>query len=579
MSVRTATFNQGAQSLQNTQNTQATNTPAHPLENIVNGKYSCNWQDNVMLAGMVLAVGSAIGAFFLNMTAAAISFFVLGVLLSYSAYYVHNFDDGQALQQRINQLTAENAQLQNAKTRIERGANRARNQVSELQRENERLNQSTEALRRSAQNFQSENQELINNNRNMQTNLQQLREHNKELQERTVQLKNAIPILAEQVASFSQKNIQLCKDISVDKNTLHEEVKTSSQTIDGCDMTFDKHVLALSEQIHLSQKISSEVFSSLQKQSEKLSSNTLALQSNVNNLENIEKTFKQRSQELNNLQVQIEDKENVLNQLDEKTKLAKESLEKTTNAHLSETQRLSQIQSNIATQEEKLINAKKELLAYPQKLEEAENSYKKKIEEIENNNRVTLQSADEIIKKRRREALDAGREANTKKKELETLNKEIAERAEKLRTLSQSNSNEHTNITNNIDSLSSSLMMLRQDESEDEDVDNTLTQATSSTTTTDATTINSNDHIEEESSKVSKKHLAKDKYKRFSLGSPTHNVKDTIKGPLQHHKNAGNLSPRNKEQIEPMHFSSLSESAIPKTKTNPKSSHSTDEDT
>ncbi|MBS0604883.1 MAG: hypothetical protein JSS60_07590 [Verrucomicrobia bacterium] len=357
------------------------------------GKFSLSWRDNVMLAGVVLAVASAAGAFFMGLTAAAIGFLALGILLAFSAYYVHNFNEGIELQQTVDLLKQQNSDLQTAQKKIEASTADLQRQYNQVQSINRQLNQTITSLQATTQSLQSANAQLTQNNQSLQANLLQLQQNNLSLQQRVTQLQQAIPLLKEQVASFADQNVLLGKDLNVlnlETIGVDQQTKQLAQTVRGIDMTFDQNVLDLSQQIQRAKAVSTTLFSTLGDQKKDLEKQIGLLSSSVGNLQALDAQLKLRNQELQVLQLQLGAKTVNLQRLQEQIQQTQDSLSVTKRAFDAEAQKLSQIQTEIAAQEQKLEQTKQQLLAFPQKLQDAEKELQAKIDDIEKRQQLNL---------------------------------------------------------------------------------------------------------------------------------------------------------------------------------------------
>lgn len=423
---------QSIQSSINFQDTLNSLVPSVKLPfNPFNGKFSLSWKDNLVIAGIVLAVASAVGAVLLNLIAAAVSFVALAALLGFTFFYVHNFNDGVALDKTVQTLKVENQHLQTTQKKMQAAADLLQKQYKEVQGINTQLNQTVTTIQANTQRLENANRTLTDNNQRLSSNLIQLEQNSRNLSQRVEQLQKAIPILKTQVANFADQNIALGKELNVldiEKAGVDQETKLLASKIQDFDMTFDQEIKDLSEQIHRAAAVSSSLFTSLNAQRKDLDVEVNSLTSTVGNLKKLEETLKQRSEELNSLENLTATKTDELEKIEKQMQEAQINLNETKNAFDIEANKLKEIQENITQQEIKLEATKDQLLAFPQKLQEAENQLQQKINSIEQMQQNTLI----VINKKINEKIE---EAKLKNREISEINIQIEQKTKLLQEI------------------------------------------------------------------------------------------------------------------------------------------------
>lgn len=392
--------------------------------NPFNTRFTLNWRDNLMIAGVVLTVGSAVASFFAGLALTGVAFTAAAALLLYSAYYVHNFNNGIELEQTVNLLRKKNEELITAERTLEVNAAELRNQYSQIQGVNQTLNQTVSSLQGRTRDLQAANTELSRNNQTLQGNLQQYQQTNQSLQQRINALQQAIPILKEQVANFARQNIDFGRSINVlnlDNAGLEEQNKRLAQNIHGFDMTFDANVLALSQEIHRAQTVSQTLFSSIGQQKKDLEKQVQTFQSSVDNLQALEEILQQRTSELQEVQKQIQNGNGDLQKLQQDLANTQTALNQTKDAFNTESQKLLRIQTEISTEESKLEQTKIELEAIPSRLQETERKLNAEISLIEEGKKNLVSELDKKIEEKLQHAKKLNEEIRILEKRKEEL--------------------------------------------------------------------------------------------------------------------------------------------------------------
>jgi chromosome segregation ATPase len=408
------------------------------LLNPFGSKFSLSWKDNLVIAGIVVAVGSAAAAVFLNLFAAAVSFTALAILLGFTLFYVHNFNDGIALDKTVQTLKLENQQLQTTQKKMQAAADQLQKQYRDIQGINAQLNQTITTIRVNIQRLENANASLTQGNQRLLTNLNQLKQSNKDLSQRVDQLQKAIPILKNQVATFTEQNVALGKELNVldiEKVGVDQETKLLASKVKDFDMTFDQDVKDLSEQIHRAAAVSSSLFTRLNDQRKELDVQVNSFTSSVGNLQELETALKQRSEELHSLGQRAAKRTEELEAIEKQMQQAQTNLDATKNAFDAEATKLKAIQDNITQQEKKLEATTNQLQAFSQKLEEAEKQMQQKMGSLELVQQNTLTVLKNKINEKTEEAKQKNRELgeldiqiNQKTKLLQAMNAQLEQK-------------------------------------------------------------------------------------------------------------------------------------------------------
>jgi chromosome segregation ATPase len=405
---------------------------AFECSNPLKGRCDIHWQDALMLTGIFIAVAGAVGSFSLAAYATGAAFTAVGLTLLYSAYYVHYFNDGIALQDDIQILRRQNQELQAAERRAADSTAQLTTQYTQAQRVTQQLNQTISSLQSRTRDLETANTTLTRNNQALQSTAQQLQQNNQTLQQRVTALQQTIPQLRQQIASFTAENIQLganAHGINVDLTALNQQNNALAQTIHGIDLSFDQNIVELNQEIQQAQAVARSLFGSLADQKRALEQQVQNLEASSVKLNMIEVTLRMRTEGLTKLEQDIETKQGDLGRLNQELQNTKTSLDQEKQAFELEVQKLTQARDALAAEESNLAQTKNDLAALPAKFAQEEQKLKEAIEQIEKEKNNQIVQLDTKIDGK------IG-EVKTAKQELQSLHQQIQQKRQELATLS-----------------------------------------------------------------------------------------------------------------------------------------------
>lgn len=391
-------------------------------------KFSLNWKDGVMAAGVAIAIAGAVASFFMAMIAAGVAFVALGVLVGFSAYYVHNFNNGIALQETVDKLKKMNGELQAAQKKMQANVADLNKDAKEIKETNKKLNETIAGLNKVNKALEAANADLARNRKDFEKDLHGFQEENQGLKARVNQLAQSIPILKEQVSVFVDQNLQFGQHLNVldgDIADLDAHNQAFAERVKGFDMTFDENVFNLSAQIQRAQSVSKLIFDALAFQKNDLHEQLGKLMGEVKKMQDLDVVLKERNQELTHLETEISKEREELNKLHQEMHETELSLQTTKSSLESEIKELHEVEALIAQDQFNLQEAQKELSKLPEKLALAEKTLEEKVASIKQLQKSSLRQVEEKI---------AGKieEAKRLNEQIAGLQKQIEEKRRQL---------------------------------------------------------------------------------------------------------------------------------------------------
>ncbi len=212
-----------------------------------------------MLAGIALAVGSAVAAFFLNMTVLAVSFGTLGSLMAYYMYH-NNLNQGPSLSQPLSELQQQNQAAQAQTTALQRQIRQLNTQVASNQR-------SLEESHQTIQQMQTQVSQMREIQQQGQTIQEQIRQH----QEQTGNFQRAFE-QSHQTILQSQTQVSQKSELQQLSQTIQSQMSQIQSQVENFQQSFEKSNQTI---IHLNEEVQN-----LQQLSEQLKETNQPLQKN-----------------------------------------------------------------------------------------------------------------------------------------------------------------------------------------------------------------------------------------------------------------------------------------------------------
>lgn len=197
-----------------------------------------NWQESLMLAGVVVAVVGAVTAFFYGFTFLSCSFLFLGGLSALGAFFMRQISILKGFERERRHLEIQNRML---RTRINEFAQTTR----QLRHQTHRLHENNVFLNHQNKTLGQHCDQLGNTNRDLHSQLEQLTTHN-------AQLRASSETICREVSSFSKSNQSLegySKGIQTHAETLQRQLHSSKVLFDDIADKFNTHEKGLGEKI------------------------------------------------------------------------------------------------------------------------------------------------------------------------------------------------------------------------------------------------------------------------------------------------------------------------------------------
>ncbi len=317
--------------------------------------------------------------------AAAISFLALGILLSWTCYWVRNDNKDTSLQNTLETLKQHNRQLQDTQEKMQIAAEELEKRHEQIQETNTQLHQNIASLNLTTEHLRTENGNITASHQQLTEQLHQLEQLNRNLSDGADKVQRAVPLIKAQVARFTKENLSLGRELnvlSVESIGLNRETQRLAATKDGVDRIFDKGIQELSEQIDRANALPSSLFTSFKEQNQALDQELNALIKTNGELKQTEEAVTRRNGELRDLDKSLMQKtsdlksiERQLSQMLHQFDSAKRGLE----AANCKTRNLQEEYSQL---EYKVDNAKNELLCLNEKLKDEEVQLRTDIERL-----------------------------------------------------------------------------------------------------------------------------------------------------------------------------------------------------